>query len=76
MLTASFFRFSRFSSPISRRTLLTQAFVHGPAEPPLLESTIGEHFRGVVKEHGDRLACVLSLWRSSVDKSGLILYLV
>jgi hypothetical protein len=44
----------------SRRTLLTQAFARGPNTPDLLECTIGEHFAGVVKEHGDRPAYVFT----------------
>jgi hypothetical protein len=38
------------------RSLLTQAYAQGPTSPPLLNQTIGEHFAGIVREHGDRTA--------------------
>jgi hypothetical protein len=36
----------------------TKAVLQGPTSPPLLEQTVAEHFRGIVKEHGNRIACV------------------
>ncbi|KAF2395565.1 acyl-CoA synthetase/AMP-acid ligase-like protein II [Trichodelitschia bisporula] len=42
----------------TRRGLLTRAFVRGPEDPPLLKQTIGEHFAGIVREHGDRTAVI------------------
>ncbi|PLB40994.1 putative AMP-binding enzyme [Aspergillus candidus] len=42
----------------SRRGLLTQSYARGPSEPPLIESTIGDHFNGIVKQYGDRTAVV------------------
>ncbi|KAJ5179398.1 hypothetical protein N7492_002608 [Penicillium capsulatum] len=44
--------------PIPRRGLLTQSLARGPLSPPLLESTIGDHFTKIVSEHGDRTAVV------------------
>ncbi|RMJ27387.1 long-chain-fatty-acid-CoA ligase [Aspergillus sp. HF37] len=41
-----------------RRGLLTQSYAHGPTEPPLLETTVGEHFANVVKNHGDNAAVI------------------
>jgi hypothetical protein len=38
------------------RSLLTQAYAQGPTSPPLLNQTVGEHFAGIVREHGDRTA--------------------
>jgi hypothetical protein len=44
-----------------RRTLITQASVRGPTEPPLLNQTVGQHFAEVVSKHGDRTAYDFSL---------------
>ncbi|OQE19549.1 hypothetical protein PENSTE_c015G05425 [Penicillium steckii] len=43
---------------LHRRTLLTESYIRGPLDPPLLESTVGEHFAKVVAEYGDRTAVV------------------
>ncbi|RAL06076.1 putative AMP-binding enzyme [Aspergillus ibericus CBS 121593] len=41
-----------------RRGLLTESYARGPLEPPLLETTIGEHFAKIVNLHGDRTAVI------------------
>ncbi|KAI2793592.1 Acyl-CoA ligase sidI [Penicillium oxalicum] len=41
-----------------RRGLLTDSYARGPAMPPLLELTVGEHFAKIVSEHGDRTAVI------------------
>ncbi|KAJ5785897.1 uncharacterized protein N7503_011109 [Penicillium pulvis] len=38
--------------------LLTQSYARGPSQPPLIESTVGDHFAKVVAEHGDRTAVI------------------
>ena len=64
--------FARVNLSLSRRSLLTQSHSRGPTEvshtrlstrlvthheqPPLLEQTVGEHFRSVVSRYGDRTA--------------------
>ncbi|KAJ5906851.1 uncharacterized protein N7473_003767 [Penicillium subrubescens] len=45
-------------SKVPRRSLLTNSYAQGPSTPPLLESTVGEHFAKIVAEHGDRTAVV------------------
>ncbi|KAF2464356.1 acyl-CoA synthetase/AMP-acid ligase-like protein II [Lindgomyces ingoldianus] len=60
MLRSLLFR-SPWSIPLlhsPRRGILTQAFSAGPAEPPLLEQTVPEHFAGIVRQHGDRDAVI------------------
>ncbi|OJJ56996.1 hypothetical protein ASPSYDRAFT_154927 [Aspergillus sydowii CBS 593.65] len=42
----------------TRRGLLTQSYARGPTEPPLFESTIGEHFASIVDNYGDRTAVI------------------
>ncbi|KAL2868548.1 putative AMP-binding enzyme [Aspergillus lucknowensis] len=44
--------------PFARRGLLTQSYARGPTEPPLFETTIGEHFASIVDAYGDRTAVV------------------
>ncbi|KAF2803374.1 acyl-CoA synthetase/AMP-acid ligase-like protein II [Mytilinidion resinicola] len=60
MLPSLLFRRACFRSSFRscRRGLLTQSFSVGPSEPPLLEQTVGEHFAGVVRQHGDRTAVI------------------
>jgi acyl-CoA synthetase (AMP-forming)/AMP-acid ligase II len=41
-----------------RRTLITQARLKGPAQPPLLEETVGQNFNRIVSRHGDRPAVI------------------
>ncbi|BCS29376.1 putative AMP-binding enzyme [Aspergillus puulaauensis] len=43
---------------VTRRGLLTQSYARGPSEPPLFESTIGEHFASIVDNYGDRTAVI------------------
>ncbi|RAL10265.1 putative AMP-binding enzyme [Aspergillus homomorphus CBS 101889] len=40
------------------RGLLTHSYARGPSEPPLLDSTVGDHFAQIVKLHGDRTAVI------------------
>jgi acyl-CoA synthetase (AMP-forming)/AMP-acid ligase II len=40
------------------RTLITQAKLKGPLEPPLLEETVGQNFSRIVSQHGDRPAVI------------------
>ncbi|KAL2812391.1 hypothetical protein BJX63DRAFT_247590 [Aspergillus granulosus] len=44
--------------PLARRGLLTQSYARGPTEPPLFETTIGEHFAGIVSSYGDKTAVI------------------
>ncbi|KAL4788628.1 hypothetical protein BJX76DRAFT_315250 [Aspergillus varians] len=44
--------------PLARRGLLTQSYSRGPTEPPLFESTIGEHFARIVDAYGDKTAVI------------------
>lgn len=37
---------------------MTQSYTRGPSEPPLIESTVGEHFAHIVQQYGDRTAVV------------------
>ena len=48
----------RFAAAQARRSILTQAKLVGPAEPPLLEETVGENFARIVSKHGDRPAVI------------------
>ncbi|KAJ5833453.1 hypothetical protein N7474_001764 [Penicillium riverlandense] len=41
-----------------RRGLLTESYARGPSHPPLIESTVGEHFAKIVAQCGDRTAVV------------------
>ncbi|PYH88328.1 AMP-binding enzyme [Aspergillus ellipticus CBS 707.79] len=41
-----------------RREISQLSYVRGPSEPPLLESTIGQHFANIVNLHGDRTAVI------------------
>ncbi|BCR89341.1 putative AMP-binding enzyme [Aspergillus chevalieri] len=41
-----------------RRGLITQSYARGSSEPPLIESTVGDHFAKVVSEYGDRTAVI------------------
>ena len=54
----------------THRSLYTQALVRGPNEPPLLNQTVGQHFAGIVSEHGDRTAyvpsCLSLKWHACV----------
>ncbi|KAJ5992730.1 AMP-binding enzyme [Penicillium sp. IBT 35674x] len=45
-------------APLFSRGLLTQSYARGPSQPPLIESTVGDHFAKVVAEHGDRTAVI------------------
>ncbi|PKY06667.1 acyl-CoA synthetases /AMP-acid ligases II [Aspergillus campestris IBT 28561] len=55
----------------TRRELLTQSYARGPFEPPLIESTIGDHFNGIVKQYGDRTAVVSRHQNYRVTYAGL-----
>ncbi|PLN75205.1 acyl-CoA synthetases /AMP-acid ligases II [Aspergillus taichungensis] len=55
----------------TRRGLLTQSYACGPSEPPLIESTIGDHFRGIVKQYGDRTAVICRHQNYRVTYAGL-----
>ncbi|KAL4920891.1 hypothetical protein BDW62DRAFT_151971 [Aspergillus aurantiobrunneus] len=57
------------SSP--RRGLLTESYAHGPAEPPLFKSTIGEHFANIVETYGDRTAVISKHQNDKVTYFGL-----
>ncbi|KAI9841996.1 MAG: hypothetical protein M1837_007562 [Sclerophora amabilis] len=48
----------KLSSVSPRRRFLTESYSRGPAEPPLLEQTVGEHFASIVSRHGDRPAVI------------------
>ncbi|KAJ5518256.1 hypothetical protein N7453_000678 [Penicillium expansum] len=41
-----------------KRGLLTESYARGPSGPPLIESTVGDHFANVVAECGDRTAVI------------------
>ncbi|KAL4925740.1 putative AMP-binding enzyme [Aspergillus undulatus] len=53
------------------RTLLTQSYARGPTEPPLIESTIGEHFASIVDAYGDRTAVISKHQNDRVTYAGL-----
>ncbi|KAL2822183.1 hypothetical protein BDW59DRAFT_107061 [Aspergillus cavernicola] len=56
---------------LSRRGLLTQSYARGPMEPPLIESTIGEHFAKIVDAYGDRTAVISRHQNDRVTYIGL-----
>ncbi|CAG7965301.1 unnamed protein product [Penicillium nalgiovense] len=41
-----------------KRGLLTESYARGPSGPPLIDSTVGEHFAKIVAECGDRTAVI------------------
>ncbi|KAJ5104898.1 hypothetical protein NUU61_002245 [Penicillium alfredii] len=43
---------------VLKRGLLTESYARGPSEPPLIESTVGDHFAKIVAECGDRTAVI------------------
>nr|KMM67833.1 long-chain-fatty-acid-CoA ligase [Coccidioides posadasii RMSCC 3488] len=45
-------------SKLQSRGLLTYSYARGPSEPALFEQTVGDHFAGIVSQHGDRTAVV------------------
>ncbi|PIG84309.1 AMP-binding enzyme [Aspergillus arachidicola] len=57
--------------PPWRRGLLTQSYARGPLEPPLLESTIGDHFAQIVSAYGDRTAVICKHQNDRVTYAGL-----
>lgn len=54
-----------------RRGLLTQAFTRGPAQPPLLEQTIPQHFAQIVRKYGDRNAVISHSQRTRLTYEAL-----
>ncbi|KAL4941612.1 hypothetical protein BDV06DRAFT_235998 [Aspergillus oleicola] len=62
---------SRSGTQAFRRGLLTASYARGPSEPPLIESTIGEHFAGVVDAYGDRTAVISKHQNDRLTYSGL-----
>ncbi|GIK00266.1 hypothetical protein Aspvir_004286 [Aspergillus viridinutans] len=44
--------------PSARRGLLTQSYACGPREPPLIDSTVGDHFASIVSQYGDEEAVI------------------
>ncbi|KAJ5836634.1 hypothetical protein N7447_002660 [Penicillium robsamsonii] len=42
----------------TERGLLTESYARGPSGPPLIESTVGDHFAKIVAECGDRTAVI------------------
>ncbi|MCJ1276579.1 hypothetical protein MMC21_004385 [Puttea exsequens] len=50
--------FVRIQPWTGRRHLLVESYTRGPAEPPLLEQTVGQHFASIVSRFGDRTAVV------------------
>ncbi|KAL3477717.1 hypothetical protein BJX99DRAFT_269629 [Aspergillus californicus] len=56
---------------LSKRGLLTHSHARGPTEPPLLESTIGEHFSKIVRDYGDRAAVISKHQNDRVTYIGL-----
>ncbi|KAH5491255.1 hypothetical protein HBI29_200170 [Parastagonospora nodorum] len=54
-----------------RRGLLTTSFAAGPTEPALLEQTVPEHFKGVVREFGDRNAVISHHQRTTLTYDAL-----
>ncbi|KAL4872433.1 hypothetical protein BDV12DRAFT_162189 [Aspergillus spectabilis] len=61
---------SQYLSSI-RRGLLTQSYACGPTEPPLLETTIGEHFARIVETYGDKPAVISKHQNDRVTYFGL-----
>ncbi|CAI7603657.1 unnamed protein product [Penicillium glandicola] len=43
---------------LAKRELLTESYARGPSGPPLIESTVGDHFAKIVAEYGDRTAVI------------------
>ncbi|PWY90915.1 AMP-binding enzyme [Aspergillus heteromorphus CBS 117.55] len=58
LLRGSSLREGYFAPSAGRRGISKLSHVRGPSEPPLLESTIGEHFARIVNLHGDRTAVI------------------
>ncbi|KAF7588727.1 hypothetical protein BBP40_005288 [Aspergillus hancockii] len=54
-----------------RRGILTQSYARGPLEPPLLESTIGDHFAQIVRSYGDRAAIISKHQNDRLTYAGL-----
>ncbi|KAM0131050.1 hypothetical protein ACHAO1_007555 [Botrytis cinerea] len=71
---------SGFGMRFQRRGLLTESYSAGPSEPPLLQHTIPQHFRGIVNAHGDNLALISRsqnvklTYRELDEKSNVIAY--
>ncbi|KAL4980469.1 hypothetical protein BDW66DRAFT_55670 [Aspergillus desertorum] len=59
------------SLSLTRRGLLTQSYARGPIEPPLIESTIGEHFAKIVEQYGNRTAVISKHQNHRITYSGL-----
>ncbi|KAE8374264.1 hypothetical protein BDV26DRAFT_270335 [Aspergillus bertholletiae] len=57
--------------PPRRRGLLTQSYARGPLEPPLIETTIGDHFAQIVSAYGDRTAVISKHQNDRVTYAGL-----
>ncbi|KAI9368983.1 hypothetical protein BJX61DRAFT_546029, partial [Aspergillus egyptiacus] len=55
----------------SSRILLTQSYARGPTEPPLFETTIGEHFATIVNSYGDRTAVISKHQKDRLTYLGL-----
>ncbi|KAL4877456.1 hypothetical protein BJY04DRAFT_126862 [Aspergillus karnatakaensis] len=54
-----------------KRGLLTKSYARGPTEPPLFETTIGEHFARIVEAYGDRTAVISKHQNDRTTYSGL-----
>ncbi|KAL4958898.1 putative AMP-binding enzyme [Aspergillus stella-maris] len=54
-----------------KRSLLTQSYACGPSEPPLIKSTVGEHFASTVGAYGDRTAVISKHQNDRLTYSGL-----
>ncbi|KAJ5280141.1 AMP-dependent synthetase/ligase [Penicillium angulare] len=54
-----------------RRGLLTHSYNRGPTEPPLIESTVGDHFTRIATEHGDRTAIISKHQNERITYRGL-----
>ncbi|KAJ5908134.1 hypothetical protein N7495_000816 [Penicillium taxi] len=52
------FRRKQYPLLMSKRGLLTKSYNRGPSNPPLIESTVGQHFAKIVADHGDRTAVI------------------
>ncbi|KAF7718816.1 AMP-dependent synthetase/ligase domain-containing protein [Penicillium ucsense] len=70
-LTSQLYRTSAYELRLSRRGLLTDSYTRGPATPPLLELTVGEHFAKVVSEYGDRTAVISKHQRDRLSYASL-----
>ncbi|KAJ6021992.1 hypothetical protein N7540_007496 [Penicillium herquei] len=53
------------------RGLLTQSYARGPSQPPLIESTVGDHFSQIVAQHGDRTAVISKHQNDRITYSSL-----